>query len=83
MFSVNHSIFTAVADDTGLLSSEFLIVFPTGHLGTTACTTIPITNDTLLEGSEEFSITITDAGTHALISSSSVTTVTISDRESE
>ena len=77
-------IITAVVDDTGLLESEFALVFPAGSIESTLCTSIPIVNDTLLEGTHDFSVTITDAGAHALISSSSsVTTVIIIEGDSK
>ena len=72
----------AAVDDTNLLESEFALVFPAGSSERILCTSIPIVNDTLLEGPQEFTVTVTDVGPHALINtSSSVTTITIVDNE--
>ena len=71
-------------DDTGLLSAEFALIFPTGSSESTLCTSIPIVDDTLLEGIHDFTVTVADAGPHASISaSSSATTVTIIEGDSE
>ena len=70
-------------EDTGLTNSEFTLVFPTGYLESTICTSIPIIVDSLLEGDEQFTVTVVDAGTFASISTSSVTTVTIVHGNSE
>jgi hypothetical protein len=69
-------------DDTELLAAEFTLVFPAGSTNGTRCTSIPITDDELLEGNHEFTVTLTGAGSHASIDTlSSVTTVTIIDDE--
>ena len=71
-----------MVDDTNLLESEFALVFSAGSSERILCTSIPIVNDTLLEGPQEFTVTVTDVGPHALINtSSSVTTITIVDNE--
>ena len=60
------------------------LVFPAGSTNGTRCSSIPITDDELLEGNHEFTVTLTGAGSHASIDTlSSVTTVTIIDDESE
>ena len=77
------SLTIAIDDDTELLAAEFTLVFPAGNSGT-RCSSIPITEDELLEGNHEFTVTLTGAGSHASIDTlSSVTTVTIIDDESE
>ena len=73
-----------MVDDTGLSEAEFVLVFPAGSSESIRCFTVPIVNDTLLEGTQEFTVTATDVGPHARISpSSSVTTVTIMEGDSE
>ena len=84
----NHFIYHTVVDDDTDLSSpaELTLVFPAGTNNQQRCIDIFIASDTLLEGYQEFTVTITGAGIipHALISpSSSVTTVIITDDESE
>ena len=74
----------AIQEDTGLPSAEFTVVFPSGSANGTQCSSISITDDELLEGDHEFTVTVTGAGSHAAINSlSSVTTVTIIDDEGE
>ena len=76
------SLFIAVVDDTGLPGAEFALVFPAGSSESTRCISIPIVNDTLLEGIQEFTVTATDVGSHALINTpSSSTTISITDNE--
>ena len=78
------SLTIAIGDDTELLAAEFTLVFPAGSTNGTRCSSIPITDDELLEGNHEFTVTLTGAGSHASIDTlSSVTTVTIIDDESE
>ena len=78
------SLTVAIDDDTELLAAEFTLVYPAGNSNGTRCSSIPITDDELLEGNHEFTVTLTGAGFHASIDTlSSVTTVTIIDDESE
>ncbi|CAI7989325.1 hypothetical protein GBAR_LOCUS186, partial [Geodia barretti] len=72
----------SVVDDTGLPGAEFALVFPAGSSESIRCFTVPIVNDTLLEGTQEFTVTATDVGSHALINTpSSSTTISITDNE--
>ena len=58
------------------------MVFPAGNTSEIQCSNITIRDDELLEGNEEFTVTITEAGSYALFNtSSSLTTVIISDDE--
>ena len=78
------SLTIAIDDDTELPAAELTLVFPAGSTNGTRCSSIPITDDELLEGNHEFTVTLTGAGSHASIDTlSSVTTVTIIDDESE
>ena len=71
-------------DDTNLTSAEFIVVFPAGSTSAIQCRNITITDDELLEGSHEFTLTISDAGLYAPVNAlSSITTITIIDDESE
>ena len=71
-----------MVDDTGLPGADFALVFPAGSSESIRCFTVPIVNDTLLEGTHEFTVTATDAGPHALINTlSSSTTISITDNE--
>ena len=72
----------ATTDDANLMSTKLTIVFPAESMNEIRCRRITIRDDELLEGDEEFTVTITEAGPYALInSSSSLTTVTIGDNE--
>ena len=73
----------AVQGDTDLPAAVFSLVFPSGSSETTLCSSIPITDDELLEGNHELTVTITGAGAHALIGNTTVTTVTITDDEGQ
>ena len=76
------SLFIAVVDDTGLPGAEFSLVFPAGSSESIRCISIPIINDTLLEGTQGFTVTATDVVPHALINTpSSSTTISITDNE--
>ena len=74
--TVNSIILTSVVveDDTDLDNNEFSLVFPAGSFDRTLCASIPITNDTLLEGNQDFNVTIIEVGPHALINDLSQTT---------
>ena len=73
----------AIADDTDLPSPELTVVFPAGSTSPIQCRNITITDDDLLEGSQEFTLTISDAGLYAPVNAlSSITTITIFDDES-
>ena len=77
--------YTVVDDDTDLSSpSELNLVFPAGTDIQQRCINISIVDDTLLEGDQAFTMTITDAGSYARTSPSfSVTSVVIADDESK
>ena len=80
LYILSH--FIAVVDDTSLPGAEFTLVFPAGSSESIRCISIPIVNDTLLEGTQEFTVTVTDVGPHALINTlSSSTTISITDNE--
>lgn len=69
-------------NDTGLLNAEFALVFPAGSSESTLCTSIPIIDDTLLEGSQDLTVIVAHVGPHALISTiSATTTIVIADNE--
>ena len=58
------------------------MVFPAGNTSEIRCSNITIRDDEVLEGTQDFTVTITEAGSYALINtSSSLTTVIISDDE--
>ena len=50
---------------------------------TPRCVTFGIEMDTVLEGDHDFTVTITDVGPFAMIGTPFISTVTISDDESE
>ena len=75
-------VLLAIGDDTNLTSTEFTVVFPAGSTSEIQCSNITIRDDEVLEGTQDFTVTITEAGSYALINtSSSLTTITISDDE--
>ena len=79
-----NSVATAIGDDTGLTAAEFTVVFPANSGDIIRCSNISITDDEILEGYHDFTVTVTGAGSHALVNAvSSVTTVTITDDEGE
>ena len=69
-------------NDTNLIDFDIILVFSMGSSESTLCASVPINDDTLLEGDEQFTITITDAGSHPLINTeASITTVLITDND--
>ena len=75
-------VLLAIAGDTNLTSIEFTIVFPAGSTSEIQCSNITIRDDEVLEGTQDFTVAITGAGSYGLINtSSSLTTVIISDDE--
>ena len=75
-------VLLAIADDTNLTSTELTVVFPAGSTSEIQCSNITIRDDEVLEGSQNFTVTVTEAGSYALINTlSSLTTVIISDDE--
>ena len=57
-------------------------MFPEATTEQTRCTNLPIVDDTLLEGNQELTITVTDAGAHAVIDTDrSTTRVLITDND--
>ena len=77
---VSHSL--AIPDDTNLTSTELTVVFPAGNTSEIQCSNITIRDDEVLEGTQDFTVTITEAGSYALINtSSSSTTITLGDDE--
>ena len=69
-------------DDTNLIDFDIILVFSMGSSESTLCANVPINDDTLLEGDEQFTITITDVGSHALINiEASITTVVVTDND--
>ena len=75
-----------MGEDTLWDGSSLAIVFPVDTTEQVRCTSISITDDTVLEGEHDFSIAITSAGTSPYASidpNASVTTVTIVDDEGE
>ena len=78
---VSHSL--AILDDIVLTSTELTVVFPAGSTSEIQCSSnITIRDDEVLEENQEFTVTITEAGSYAPINTSaSLTTVTIIDNE--
>ena len=70
-----------VKGDTDLVDDMVSLVFPAGSSSSTLCASIPITNDTLLEGNQNFSLTVIDVGPYAIINNMSLTTVIIIDND--
>ena len=75
----------ALMDDTDLTMANFSLTFPDGTNETIRCTTVPIKNDTELEGDHAFTVDIVSAGSspHAIVGALSTATVTIEDDESK
>ena len=59
------------------------MTFTADEPNTTRCVTFGIVDDTALEGDHDFTVTITDVGSFAMIGTPSISTVTIDDNESE
>ena len=61
------------------------MVFFISQTSSTSCITIPIINDEEVEDDEDFTLSITSAGSvpHAVVEGPSVTTVTIIDDDSD
>ena len=75
----------ALMSDTDLAMANFSLTFPDGTNETIRCTTVPIRNDTELEGDHAFTVDIVSAGSppHAIVGALSTATVTIEDDESK
>ena len=77
-----HLFKKAVEEDTELDDSLIVLVFPVAGLERVLCTSISINDDSLLEGNQELTITVTDAGAHAVIDTDrSTTRVLITDND--
>ena len=78
-------LYTVIMEDTELMSRNISLTFLDGSTNQTQCVSIPITNDTFLEGDHNFTIDIISAGSppHAEIGAQSNAAVTIQDDESE
>ena len=61
--------------------AELVVIFIANNPTTTHCVTFGIVDDTALEGDHEFTVTITDVGSFAMIGDPSISTVTIDDNE--
>ena len=55
------SLYIAVSDDIALLD-PLQVVFSVSQTSSTGCITIPIINDEEVEGDEDFTLSITSAG---------------------
>ena len=84
--SFSCQFYTVVLEDTELINSSIPLTFPDGSTNQSRCTSIPIRDDSALEGNHAFTVEITSAGCspHAAVNAtSSTTTVTIQDDESK
>ena len=78
----DHSAACSLADDYG--SNPLSVTFTSSTVNMEECVATNIMMDTLVEGMETFTISITSAGSPITISdSAAMTTVTIVDRQGE
>ena len=83
ILSLNQQINVPVVGEDYALPDPLQVTFIAGGPNTPLCVTFDILDDSVLEGDHDFTVTITDVGSFAMIGTPFISTVTIDDDESE